>query len=140
MSSRKISASLSIGGTAVVDCLQRARAVGIGWPLPEDLSDVVPPEARLFPASMAVAASADLEAGCGGTRPTLARCGEFTTNNDVNSFRAARRALLFECRRQSGLRTRRMLGTGAGAEVRRPLRHRNRRRPPSGFDLIEPGR
>src|ERR1700684_3640154 len=40
MSSRKIAASLSIGGTTVVDCLQRARAVGVGWPLPEDLSDV----------------------------------------------------------------------------------------------------
>jgi hypothetical protein len=53
MSSRKIAASLSIGGTTVVDCLQRARAVGVGWPLPEDLSDVAL-EARLFPASTAV--------------------------------------------------------------------------------------
>jgi len=49
MSSRKIAASLSIGGTTVVDCLQRARAVGVGWPLPDDLSDVAL-EARLFPA------------------------------------------------------------------------------------------
>ena len=55
MSSRKIAASLSIGGTTVVDCLRRARAVGFGWPLPEDLSDVAL-EARLFPASMALAA------------------------------------------------------------------------------------
>ena len=55
MSSRKIAASLSIGGTTVVDCLQRARAVGVGWPLPEDLSDVAL-EARLFPASTALAA------------------------------------------------------------------------------------
>jgi hypothetical protein len=55
MSSRKIAASLSIGGTTVVDCLRRARAVGLGWPLPEDLSDVAL-EARLFPASMALAA------------------------------------------------------------------------------------
>ena len=39
MSSRKIAASLSIGGTTVVDCLQRARAAGVGWPLPEGLSD-----------------------------------------------------------------------------------------------------
>jgi hypothetical protein len=30
MSSRKIAASLSIGGTTVVDCLRRARAVGVG--------------------------------------------------------------------------------------------------------------
>ena len=55
MSSRKIAASLSIGGTTVVDCLQRARVVGVGWPLPEDLSDVAL-EARLFPASTALAA------------------------------------------------------------------------------------
>jgi transposase len=55
MSSRKIAASLSIGGTTVVDCLRRARAVGVGWPLPEDLSDAAL-EARLFPASMALAA------------------------------------------------------------------------------------
>ena len=54
MSSRKIAASLSIGGTTVVDCLRRARAVGVGWPLPEDLSDAAL-EARLFPASMALA-------------------------------------------------------------------------------------
>jgi transposase len=55
MSSRKIAASLSIGGTTVVDCLRRARAVSVGWPLPEDLSDAAL-EARLFPASMALAA------------------------------------------------------------------------------------
>jgi transposase len=55
MSSRKIAASLSIGGTTVVDCRQRARAVGVGWPLPEDLSDVAL-EAWLFPASTALAA------------------------------------------------------------------------------------
>ena len=55
MSSRKIAASLSVGGTTVVDCLRRARAIGVGWPLPEDLSDVAL-EARLFPASMALAA------------------------------------------------------------------------------------
>jgi hypothetical protein len=47
MSSRKIAASLSIGGTTVVDCLQRARAAGVGWPLPEELSDLAL-EARLF--------------------------------------------------------------------------------------------
>jgi transposase len=55
MSSRKIAAGLSIGGTTVVDCLRRARAVGVGWPLPEELSDAAL-EARLFPASMALAA------------------------------------------------------------------------------------
>jgi hypothetical protein len=53
MSSRKIAASLSIGGTTVVDCLQRALAAGVGWPLPEGLSDAAL-EARLFPASTGV--------------------------------------------------------------------------------------
>ena len=55
MSSRKIAASLSIGGTTVVDCLQRARAAGVDWPLPEGLSDAAL-EAQLFPASTALAA------------------------------------------------------------------------------------
>ena len=54
MSKRKIAASLSIGATAVVDCLQRARQAGISWPLPDDLSDEAL-EARLFPASTALA-------------------------------------------------------------------------------------
>ena len=34
MSSRKIAASLSIGGTTVVDCLRRARAVGLAGRCP----------------------------------------------------------------------------------------------------------
>jgi transposase len=50
MSSRKIAASLSIGATTVIDCLHRARAVGVGWPLSNDMTDEVL-EARLFPAS-----------------------------------------------------------------------------------------
>ena len=36
MSNRKIAASLSIGMTAAGDCVRRA---GLGWPLPETLSD-----------------------------------------------------------------------------------------------------
>ena len=55
MSSRKIAASLSIGGTTVVDGLQRARAAGVDWPLPEGLSDAAL-EAQLFPGSTALAA------------------------------------------------------------------------------------
>ena len=50
MSSCKIAASLSIGATTVIDCLHRARAVGVGWPLSNDMTDEVL-EARLFPAS-----------------------------------------------------------------------------------------
>jgi hypothetical protein len=67
MSSRKVAASLSIGGTTVVDCLQRARAVGVGWPLPEDLSDVAL-EARLFPAAVARVKQGSRSAnGCGSS-------------------------------------------------------------------------
>ena len=54
MSRRKIAASLGVGATTVGDCLQRARQAGIGWPLPEELTDEAL-EARLFPASAALA-------------------------------------------------------------------------------------
>jgi len=54
MSSRKIAASLVVGATTVIDCLQRARAAGVSWPLLDDLSDEAL-EARLFPASTALA-------------------------------------------------------------------------------------
>jgi transposase len=53
MSSRKIAASLSIGATTVIDCLHRARAASLGWPLPEEMNDAAL-EAQLFPASTAV--------------------------------------------------------------------------------------
>jgi hypothetical protein len=33
LSSRKVAASLSVGATTVIDCLQRARAAGAVWPL-----------------------------------------------------------------------------------------------------------
>ena len=44
MSSRKIAASLVLGATTVVDCLQRARAAGVSWPLLDDLSDEALPK------------------------------------------------------------------------------------------------
>ena len=55
LSSRKVAASLSIGGTTVIDCLQRARAAGVSWPLPEGITDEIL-EARLYPAATAIAA------------------------------------------------------------------------------------
>ena len=54
MSSRQVAASLSIGATTVVDFLARARAVGVSWPLPDDLADAAL-ETRLYPASAALA-------------------------------------------------------------------------------------
>ena len=50
LSSRKIAASLSVGATTVVDCLCRARAVGLVWPLPDELTDDVL-TARLYASS-----------------------------------------------------------------------------------------
>ena len=50
LSNRQIAASLNIGATAAGAFLRRARAVGIGWPLPDDLDDDAL-EARLYPAA-----------------------------------------------------------------------------------------
>src|SRR5438552_1441679 len=54
MSSRKVAASLSVGATTVIDCLQRARAAGVSCPLPEDMTDELQ-EAQLYHASTALA-------------------------------------------------------------------------------------
>ncbi len=51
--SRQIGASLGIGQSTVVDYLARARRVGIGWPLPDELTDEAL-EARLFPPPLAI--------------------------------------------------------------------------------------
>lgn len=48
LSDRKIAASLSIARSTAQECLQRAAAAGIGWPLPEGLDDALL-EARLYP-------------------------------------------------------------------------------------------
>ena len=55
LSKRKIAVSLGIGATAAGDCIRRARQAGLAWPLPDDLGDEAL-EARLFPASSALAA------------------------------------------------------------------------------------
>jgi transposase len=47
-SKRRIAASLGISATAAMECVQRARRVGLTWPLPEDLSDDAL-EQRLYP-------------------------------------------------------------------------------------------
>jgi transposase len=54
LSKRKIAASLGIGATAAGECLGRARQAGVGWPLPDDMTDAVL-EARLYPASTVLA-------------------------------------------------------------------------------------
>ncbi len=35
MSSRQVGATLSIGATTVLECLQQLKAAGLDWPLPE---------------------------------------------------------------------------------------------------------
>ena len=55
LSKRKIAVSLGIGATAAGDCIRRARQAGLAWPLADDLGDEAL-EARLFPASSALAA------------------------------------------------------------------------------------
>lgn len=39
LSKRRIAASLNLGATSAGDYLRRARRAGLGWPLPDDLSD-----------------------------------------------------------------------------------------------------
>jgi transposase len=48
MSKRQIAASLGVSATAAGECLRRARRAGLGWPLPEDLTDEAV-ELRLYP-------------------------------------------------------------------------------------------
>jgi transposase len=48
LSPRRIGESLGIGRTTVQECLGRARAAGLNWPLPEELSDA-DLEQRLYP-------------------------------------------------------------------------------------------
>src|ERR1700759_222292 len=55
VTTRRVEASLSIGATTVIDCLQRARVAGVAWPLPDDISDEIL-EAQLYPAAAALAA------------------------------------------------------------------------------------
>ncbi len=57
LSKRKIAISLGVGATAAGDCIRRARRAGLAWPLPDELGDAAL-EARLFPASAALAAIA----------------------------------------------------------------------------------
>jgi transposase len=48
MSERKIAASLGVSATAAGGCIRRARRAGLGWPLPEGLTDEAL-ERRLYP-------------------------------------------------------------------------------------------
>ena len=48
MSKRKIAASLGVSATAAGECIRRARRAGLGWPLPEGLTEEAL-ELRLYP-------------------------------------------------------------------------------------------
>src|ERR1700681_1812436 len=49
MSKRKIAASLGDSPTAAGEAIRRARRFGLGWPLPEEMTDEAL-ESRLYPA------------------------------------------------------------------------------------------
>ena len=51
MSKRQIAVSLGVSATAARDCILRARRAGLGWPLPEGLTDETL-EDRLYPPAM----------------------------------------------------------------------------------------
>ncbi len=55
LSKRRIAVSLTIGRTAVGDYIRRAKRAGLGWPLPEDLSDE-DLDRLLFPSAPVVSA------------------------------------------------------------------------------------
>jgi transposase len=48
LSNRQIGASLSVSKTTIRNCLRRAAAAGLSWPLPDELTDAML-EARLYP-------------------------------------------------------------------------------------------
>lgn len=48
LSNRQIAASLSVSKTTIRNCLRRATAAGLAWPLPDELTDATL-EARLYP-------------------------------------------------------------------------------------------
>jgi transposase len=48
LSNRQIGASLSVSKTTIRNCLRRATAAGLAWPLPDELTDAML-EARLYP-------------------------------------------------------------------------------------------
>ena len=53
LSKRQIAVSMNIGRTSARDYIDRARRAGLGWPLPDDLTDE-DLERRLFPSAAAV--------------------------------------------------------------------------------------
>ena len=53
LSKRQIAVSMNIGRTSARDYINRARRAGLGWPLPDDLTDE-DLERRLFPSAAAV--------------------------------------------------------------------------------------
>jgi len=62
LSKRRIAVSLNIGATSAGEYLRRARRAGLGWPLPDDLSDEEL-ERLLFPPSRVVSADRRVSPG-----------------------------------------------------------------------------
>jgi hypothetical protein len=71
MSKRKIAASLGVSATAAGECIRRARRAGLGWPLPEGLTDEAL-EDRLYPPPAGGGQGWSPAAGLGGGPPRAA--------------------------------------------------------------------
>ncbi len=65
LSRRQVSLSLGVPFTTVADHVNRARAAGLGWPLPADLDDAGL-EARLFPPVVPSNVQLRFPPNCGG--------------------------------------------------------------------------
>jgi transposase len=74
LSKRQIAASLSLSPTAVLICQRRAEAAGVGWPLPDELTDDVL-EVRLYPPPAAEANSKYSPPDCAAIHCELKRPG-----------------------------------------------------------------
>ena len=74
LASRQIAASLGLGQSTIVEYLGRARRAGLGWPLPDALSDEAL-EAALFPPTAAVAKEERPQPDWGHVHRELKRAG-----------------------------------------------------------------
>src|SRR5215469_18140439 len=75
MSKRKIAAALGVSATAAGECIQRARRAGLSWPLPDELSDDVALERRLYPPPAVVARDRRPQPDCAAIHRELRRPG-----------------------------------------------------------------
>jgi len=74
LSKHKIAASLGVSATAAGDCIRRARRAGVGWLVPDGLTDEAL-ERRLYPPSTIAAMDCRPRPGWAATHRELRRPG-----------------------------------------------------------------